>query len=136
MKTFVRSYDSFPSLFNEFLNTAPSQSPFSPQANVKETESEFQIDLAIPGVNKEDFNIEVKEKSLTVSSEKKTETEETQDTYIRKEFNYSSFSRTFRLPKSVDSDLIGASYDNGILSISLPKKEEAKVKEPRLIAID
>ncbi|MCE7993998.1 MAG: Hsp20/alpha crystallin family protein [Roseivirga sp.] len=97
-----------------------------PAANVKENENEFTIDLAVPGMKKDDFRIEIENGALSISSEKKEESEDKTDDYTRKEFSYSSFSRSFRLPDSVKEDKIKAKYDNGVLIVSLPKKEEAK----------
>lgn len=138
MKTLVRNYDSFPALFNELLNNngvATNPKP-APSANIKESEEAFEIELALPGFKKEDFKIEVQDKSLTVSSESKTENEDSTENYIRKEFSFNSFSRSFRLPRTVDSEQIVAEFENGILTLTLPKREEAKAKEPRLIAIN
>ena len=133
MRTVIRNYDS---LFNELFNNVQSTNKFSPLANVKEGEENFEIEMAIPGFKKDDFKVEVNERVLSVSSVINQETEENEEGYIRKEFSVNSFERTFRLPKTVDSDQIGASYENGILTLSLPKKEEAKPKEPRLISIN
>ena len=138
MKTLVRNYDSFPALFNELLNNsgvATNPKP-APSANIKESEEAFEIELALPGFKKEDFKIEVQDKSLTVSSESKKENEDSNENYIRKEFSFNSFSRSFRLPRTVDSEQIVAEFENGILTLTLPKREEAKAKEPRLIAIN
>jgi HSP20 family protein len=138
MKTLVRNYDSFPAIFNELFNNsgvATNAKP-APSANIKESEEAFEIELALPGFKKEDFKIEVQDKSLTVSSESKTENEDSTENYIRKEFSFNSFSRSFRLPRTVDSDQIAAEFENGILTLTLPKREEAKAKEPRLIAIN
>jgi HSP20 family protein len=138
MKTLVRNYDSFPAIFNELFNNsgvATNAKP-APSANIKESEEAFEIELALPGFKKEDFKIEVQDKSLTVSSESKTENEGSTENYIRKEFSFNSFSRSFRLPRTVDSEQIAAEFENGILTLTLPKREEAKAKEPRLIAIN
>ncbi len=134
MKTLVRNYDSFPALFNDFFINNNSNS-FSPLANIKENENSFEVELAIPGFKKDDFKVEVNDKTLTVSSEVSSEDEETAGTFVRKEFSYNSFSRSFRLPRTIDTDQISANYENGVLALTLPKKEEAKPKEPRLISI-
>lgn len=132
MKTLVRNYDS---LFNEFFNNSYS-SVLSPSANIKEADDAYEIELAIPGFTKDDFKIEVHDRTLNVSSVSQSENEEKKENYIRKEFSYSSFSRSFRLPRAVDTDQISAAYENGVLNLHLPKKEEAKVKEPRLISVN
>ncbi len=97
-----------------------------PAANVKENENDFIIDLAAPGMKKSDFNIDVQNGTLCISSEKEEESEDESDDYTRREFSYSSFSRSFRLPESVNQDKIKAKYENGVLMVTLPKKEEAK----------
>lgn len=126
MKTLVRNYDS---LFNEIFNTPNN---ITPAANISESENGYRIELAIPGFSKDEFSIEVQERLLQVSSRKEAEEEKK---YLRKEFSAQSFHRSFRLPKTVDTDAIEAQYDNGVLVLSLPKLEEAKPKEPRLITI-
>ncbi|MBX2951631.1 MAG: Hsp20/alpha crystallin family protein [Leadbetterella sp.] len=133
MKTLVRNYDS---LFNEFFNNLPVSAAVSPSANIKETENAYAIELAIPGFTKDNFKIEVHDRTLNVSSVSQADSEEKKENYIRKEFSYNSFSRSFRLPRAVDTDQISATYENGVLNLELPKKEEAKVKEPRLISVN
>jgi len=111
-----------------------------PAVNVKETEDQFELELAAPGLNKEAFNIEVDADVLTISSEKKEENKEDEQgqeegKYTRREFRYSAFKRTFNLPDTVDSNKIAANYADGILSIVIPKKEEAKPQPARKIDI-
>lgn len=102
-----------------------------PAVNIKETEDSFSVEVAAPGKSKEDFNIELDNDVLTISSEdrKENETTEEKGRFTRKEFSYSTFKRAFSLPDSVDNTKISASYNNGVLEIALPKKEEAKVQE-------
>ena len=133
MRTVVRNYDT---LFNEIFNNVQSTNNFTPSANVKEGDESYKIEMSIPGFKKDDFKIEVNDRVLSVSSEIDQNTEEINGGYIRKEFSVNSFERTFRLPKSVESEQIVATYENGILTLNLPKKEEAKPKEPRLISIN
>ncbi|PLK42580.1 MULTISPECIES: Hsp20/alpha crystallin family protein [Emticicia] len=142
MATLVRSFaPAFPSLLENFLNdferVAPTHQHSFPAVNVLENENLYKLELAAPGLKKEDFKINVHENVLTISVEQKSETEQTQNNgkYTRKEFNYSSFKRSFTLPKTVDSEKIAAAYNDGVLALELPKKEEAKPKEPRLIEI-
>ena len=140
MATLVRSFaPTFPALLENFLNdferVAPTHQHSFPAVNVLESDNSFKIELAAPGLKKEDFKINIHENVLTISSEQKTENEENTGKYTRKEFNYKSFKRSFTLPKTVDGEKIVASYDNGVLGLELPKKEEAKPKEPRLIEI-
>ena len=104
--------------------------------NIKESNNAFEVEVAAPGFTKNDFKIELNHDLLTVSSEKEiaNETKEGQQFSLR-EFSYQSFSRSFTLPNSVDSEKIGAKYDDGILRIIIPKKEEARLKPARQIAI-
>ncbi len=140
MATLVRNFaPTFPALleniFNEFERVAPTHQHSFPAVNVLESDESFKIELAAPGLKKEDFKVNIHENTLTISTEKQTETEETVGKYTRKEFNFSSFKRSFTLPKSVDGEKIVATYTDGVLGLALPKKEEAKPKEPRLIEI-
>jgi HSP20 family protein len=107
-----------------------------PSVNIKETTDAFQVELAAPGMVKEDFKIELNNNLLTISSERKIENEtKDNEQYTRREFSYQSFCRSFTLPVTVDRDNITAKYENGILNISIPKKEEAKPKPVKQIAI-
>ena len=108
-----------------------------PSVNVKENDNEFSIEVAAPGFDKTDFKIEVHNDVLTVSSEKQTEneTKDESERYTKREFSYQSFSRSFSLPLTADGDKVEAVYDKGILTVSIPKKEEAKPKAPRAIEI-
>ncbi len=140
MATLVKNFaPSFPALlaniFNELEYVAPTHQHSFPAVNVLESEEAFKIELAAPGLKKEDFKVNIHENTLTISTEKQAETEETVGKYTRKEFNFTSFKRSFTLPKSVDGEKILATYTDGVLGLELPKKEEAKPKEPRLIEI-
>jgi HSP20 family protein len=108
-----------------------------PAVNVIESENEYQIEVAAPGMKKEDFKIDLDNNQLTISSEKKSEKkDEKKGNYTRKEFSYQSFQRSFTIPEhEVDGDKISAKYCDGVLCISLPKKEEAKPKPAREIKI-
>jgi HSP20 family protein len=108
-----------------------------PAVNIMETEDNFRVEVAAPGMSKEDFSIELDNDVLTISSEQKKESENSDEDgkYTRKEFSYSNFKRAFSLPDSVDSSQISAAYNNGVLEIGLPKKEEARVQPKRLIEI-
>jgi HSP20 family protein len=107
---------------------------FIPAANIKENERSFDIEIAVPGMKKDDFKINLENNILTVSTEKEEEKNEENKNYTRKEFMYGSFSRSFTLPKVVETEQIKASYENGILSIQLPKKDEAKISKQITIA--
>jgi len=108
-----------------------------PAVNIQETEDSFKVEVAAPGKAKEDFKIELDKDLLTISSEQRSENEVSENggKYTRKEFSYSTFKRSFSLPDSVDSEKIGAAYNNGVLEITLPKREEAKVQPKRMIEI-
>jgi HSP20 family protein len=106
-----------------------------PAVNVTEHEDEFMVELAVPGMKKDDFKIDVNGNMLTISSEKEDSKEEKDKKFTRKEYNYSSFSRSFTLPDEINKEKIDAKYDNGILKIALPRKEEAKKLTAKHIAV-
>lgn len=108
-----------------------------PAVNIQESDDNFIVAVAVPGKTKEDFNIELDNDVLTISSEEKKENEVKEDNgrFTRREFSYSSFKRAFSLPETVDGEKISASYNNGVLELKLPKKEEAKVQPKRMIDI-
>ncbi|MEM7659588.1 MAG: Hsp20/alpha crystallin family protein [Bacteroidota bacterium] len=108
-----------------------------PAVNIKETDADFRLEVALPGVPKDQVHVEVNNNLLTLSSKVEDKQEETTEdgTYSRREFRYHSFKRSFTLPKTVDGEHINAQYENGILHVVLPKREEAKEKGPRLIEI-
>lgn len=125
--------DLFPSLFDDFFRPFNFwDADFVPRAlivpavNIDENKDQYELALAVPGMKKNDFNINVEGNMLTISSEKEEESEEKQKNGYRREFNYSSFSRSFALPNEVIKDKIDARYQDGVLKVSLPKKEEAK----------
>jgi HSP20 family protein len=100
-----------------------------PAVNVTETDESYQLELAAPGFNKQDFSLNIENGHLTVNAKKEEKTEENdngKNRYVRREFRYESFSRSFKLPNTVNQDAISAVYENGILNIQLPKKEDAK----------
>ncbi|WP_203229464.1 Hsp20/alpha crystallin family protein [Aureibaculum marinum] len=127
----------FDDFFRDWSSTNFSKTNTSlPAVNIKENEDEFTVEVAVPGMNKKDFQIDLDNDVLTISSEKEAENEETKDNYTRREYSYQSFKRSFNLPKNVvDSDKIKATYKNGELSIVIPKLEEAKPKPARLIEV-
>ena len=135
-----------PMLFDDFFNRDLlnwDNSNFSntnttiPAINIKETPQNYEVEVAAPGMWKEDFKVELDGNSLTIISERTYQNEDREDEkYSRKEFSYQSFQRTFTLQKDVvDVDKIEAKYENGLLHLLIPKKEEAKQKPPRLIQI-
>ena len=125
----------FPALMNEIFkpdwfggmenlsNSVPAVN--IPAVNIKDNEKNYELELAVPGRKKEDFNIEVDVNVLTVSSEIKTENEISEKNYTRREFASASFKRAFTLPETIDEEKIKASYEDGILKFTLPKRKEA-----------
>ena len=107
-----------------------------PAANIKEYEDKFMLELAAPGKTKKDFNVELDNDVLTISSEKENKNENgSGENFTRKEYSYESFTRSFTIPESVDSTKIKANYEEGILKLDLPKREEAKTQPKRMIDI-
>lgn len=137
---------SFPSLFDRFfegdlmdwnnLNFAGERSTL-PAINVKETDNEYAIEVAAPGMKKDDFKLNLENGRLTISSEREDEWEEKKDEIVtRKEFSYQSFQRSFTVPDNVvDADKISARYADGILYVKLPKRDEVKPKPAKQIKI-
>ncbi len=138
-------FNQLPSLFDQFFENDLfdwSNKNFSstnttlPSVNIKEGNDVFEVEMAAPGLEKKDFNIELNGDLLTIFSEKKIENETKEDEkYTKKEFSYQSFSRSFVLPNITDNEKISAKYDKGILKVFIPKKEEAKPKPAKQIAI-
>lgn len=122
---------NLPSVFSQNFNTGMSL----PMVNIKETSDAYFVEMAVPGLKKSDFHIDLDNQVLSISSEREEENEQKGDDYTRREFGYSSFKRNFTLPETVDDGKIKAEYNDGILSINLPKKEEAKQKPARSIKI-
>ena len=106
-----------------------------PKVNIKETADMFVLDMAIPGLKKSDLSITFDNQSLSVVTDLEGEKDSEVLNFIRKEFNYSSFKRSFTLPESIDQEKINAKYQNGVLSIYLSKRDEAKQKPPKTINI-
>lgn len=142
--TLARFSRQFPDLFDRFLESDlfnianrnfSNTNTTLPSVNIKETQDGFEVEMAAPGLTKEDFKIEVNNYMLTISSEKRDEGEVKEGDYTRREFSYQSFTRSFALPLTVDSEKINAKYENGILLVEIPKREEAKPKPLRQISI-
>lgn len=123
-------------LFNWGNTNFSSTGSTIPSVNIRETDDTFEVEVAAPGMEKQDFNITLDGTLLTISSQKEHKNEQAKDNYTRREFSYQSFQRSFELPKQVvDEESINARYDNGMLHITIPKREEAKRKAPRMIEI-
>ena len=130
----------FPSLMNEIFRPdwfggTENVRMAVPAVNIKENEKNFELELFVPGRNKEDFTMELDDSLLTISSEVKEVNEDSKENYTRKEFTISSFKRVFTLPETVATDKIDATYEGGILKFNLPKKEEALPKPKRMIEL-
>ncbi len=131
----------FPSLMEEFfrpdwMGGIQNANVSVPPVNIRETDNAFEVELSAPGKSKEDFNIELENDMLVISSEQKTENTTEEGKFTRREFTHSAFKRSFSLPETVKDDDIQAVYENGILKITLPKKEEALPKPKRMIEIN
>ncbi len=134
-RSLMRSTENVPSIFEDFFK--PWNEWFDsggslwgkmmkvPAVNIKDNTKDYLVSMAVPGMDKKDFNIDIDGNLLTISCEKEENKEEKETRYSRKEYNYSSFSRSFTIPEDVLVDKIDASYENGLLKLILPKKEEA-----------
>lgn len=120
-----------PSVFSSNFNTGMSL----PKVNIKETADAFVVEMAVPGLKKSDFHIDIDNQVLSIATDTKDGNKQKKEEYTRREFGYASLKRTFTLPESVDDEQINANYNEGILSILLPKKEDAKQKPFRSIKI-
>lgn len=142
----LRNSNQVPSLFDRFFDGDLfdwSNRNFSntnttiPSVNIKENTDAFTVEVAAPGFEKGDFKIELNLNTLSISSEKKVEAETKEgEVFTKREFSYQSFSRSFTLPQIADGDRIEANYQNGILTVLIPKREEAKPKPARMIEIN
>jgi HSP20 family protein len=141
----VRLSNYQPSVFDRFFDNDlfdwsnrnySSTNTTLPSVNIKESSEDFEVEVAAPGLTKNDFKIRLNNDLLTISSEKEID-KETNDgqSFTQREFSYQSFNRSFSLPNTADSEKIAAKYENGILRITIPKKEEARPKPARQIAI-
>ena len=119
----------FPTLVDDIFRDFSKSNNSLPAVNIKEDENTFSVEVAVPGFAKEDIAINVENNVLTISSEKELENNEEKENYTRKEYSYSSFKRSFNLPKEiVDTDKISASHINGELIITIPKIEKVEPK--------
>jgi HSP20 family protein len=150
MKTLIRQngnlFPSLPSLFDDFLTSTLDSSLSNwrstgatlPAVNIVETNDEFQIEVAAPGMKRDDFKVELDNGILTIAAEREQtmESDKSDRNYNRREFSYQAFQRSFALPENkVEGEKISAKYHDGILHISVPKREEAKVKPAKQITV-
>lgn len=132
---------SFTNLVEQFFDDDSIRFPLVnrgklPAINIKDNKDNYEVEVAAPGLNKDDFKIKLENNVLTISADKEENNEEKNDKYSRREFYHSSFVRSFQFSEQeVDADRIEAKYENGLLRINLPKKEEAKKREPKQINI-
>lgn len=143
MRTLVKTYNQRPFLFdnvfgkdwNDIFTPTFTGIHNVPAVNIVEHESGFRLEVAAPGLKKEDFKLNLENNVLTVSAKLETSNEETTEKYSHKEFSFQTFKRTFTLPETANAEQISANYADGVLKVEIPKKEEAKAKEPRLIEV-
>lgn len=119
-------FDDFFKPWNEWFDDDWNKMLTVPAVNIVEKNSHYNISVAAPGLKKSDFKIDVDGNVLNIKAEKEDTKEEKEERYTRKEYNYSSFSRSFTLPEEVNKEKIEAAYEDGVLRLMLPKKEEAK----------
>lgn len=126
--TFPTLFDDFFKPWNDLFDNGRTwgRAATMPAVNIVENKDEYKIALAAPGLKREDFSIDVENRMVTISAEKEEKKEARDERYARREYNYTSFSRSFTLPEDVKLEAIEAKYEDGVLQLMLPKKEEAK----------
>lgn len=132
---------SFRSILDDFWGTddfferrwMPAQQFKTPAVNIKDNDKDFEIEVAAPGLNRDDFEVTIENNILSISCEKEEKKEEKEENYTREEFNYTAFSRAFSLPDNVDTETVDAKYRDGVLTLTLQKTE---VLEPAAKTID
>lgn len=122
-------------MFNAPLFRGTEKEMTIPAVNIKEKTKSFEIELAAPGFKKEDLKVTLEDGVLTIASEKERKTEKEEGGYSRKEFSYSSFSRSFNLPESVDQDSLKAKFDDGVLRLTIDKNKELPKRQSKSIKI-
>jgi len=138
LKNFFDTNTQFPNPFGialEDYNKYNSKNNFVPAVNVIETNEKFMLEFSAPGFVKEEFNISLEDNTITVMAEHKNEIVNNEKNYLRKEFTYKSFSRSFALPENIDSETLNAKYENGILNVIIPKKIEVKENAKKVIEV-
>ncbi len=129
-----QGFKTLGSLVNEIFNDVNTGNRFFPPVNISENENNFELVLMVPGRKKEDFKIALDKDILTVSYEQKEEKADEKTRIVKNEFTLRSFNRSFTLNEEIDRNAIAASYENGLLKLALPKKEEVKIS-PKEISI-
>lgn len=152
MSLLVRNRSMFPSLASNIFDTGRLLTPnifdldvdlfdndggslVVPEVNIIENTKDFTVELAAPGLERKDFKVELENGTLTVSAEKEKEEKENGKNFRRREFSYNSFSRSFTLPDNILTDKVDAHYENGILKLTLPKKETTVLKQAKQIKV-
>lgn len=150
MNLTIKKNGELPSLFSGFFGTSlldrdffgldsdffPSRLGINvPAVNISETPKEYRLELAVPGLERKDFNVEVDNHVLKITAEKEEEKDEKDGEYARREYSFNSFSRSFALPEGVKEGSIDAKYDDGLLKISIPKVKESPVKPALKVAV-
>jgi len=139
--TLIKRNDQYlPNIWEDFFDSdffnSKKLATSNPAVNISDRNDHIAVELAAPGLKKDDFHVNLEHNVLTISAEKKKEDEHKEERYTRREFNYTSFQRSFTLPDNVEPEKIKAKYDDGVLSVSIPKKEEAKQPAQRQIEIN
>lgn len=145
MATLVKFNPTAPVAFNNFVDQffnrnianfiGADAAITNPSVNVIETKEAFRVEVAAPGLEKQDFKLHLEKDILTISAQKEHKEEVKEERFTRREFNFSAFKRSFTLPEHVDVNGINAAYNNGVLSINLPKKEEVINNASRAIEV-
>lgn len=140
----IKTFSGFPSVFGDFFNTDSvfnsdffnkQGDAFFPAANIIEGKDNYRIELSVPGFKKEEIKVNLESDILTIKAETKSEKKEESEKYTRREFSSSSFKRSFQLPKAANAEKIEAKYENGILHLQIPKKNESLQAASREIGI-
>lgn len=147
MTTLTKNNRTRPAVFNSYFDRF-LRDPFDlwegqkqgtstvPSLNIKEEEKKYKVELAVPGKKKEDFNIEVDDNLVTISSESSEENKDEDDGYSFREYNYTSFSRSFSMPENADTDKVTAKYSDGVLCLNIPKKEMSIKQKKNKIKVE
>jgi HSP20 family protein len=143
MKLVKSNTNLVPSVFSDFFDMDKffadvpkwDEDTWLPAVNIKEHDKNYEIDLAIPGMHKEDIKMEIEDHTLCVSAEREEEKEEEKKSFLRREYKYNSFNRTFSLPDNANEEAISSHYENGILKIEVAKKESEAKSNRKVLTI-
>jgi HSP20 family protein len=141
----ARNRENLPAIFDDFFrpwnewfdnDRLINRAITVPAVNISEEDKGYKVTMAVPGMKKDDFRVDVTGNIITISASKEEEKEDSNKKYTRKEYNYSSFTRSFTMPEEVNKKAIDASYDNGVLTLNLPKTGESKSREGKSIKVN